>query len=237
MELKIGETKTVKLPFVLRAQDFYCEGNGLRLERNNKGFINLYANDGSRRKRFCNIPMGYAKDLKGVSYTVKAQSKSRLLFSVGNIRFVIDFAAKKVATNLIGFSIYGSKEWGDQVQMPWRGDFQPLFGLPAPAMEMDQKTAELFWQWYIVNEPSIVDIASKSRKDAKNVMRHVELWLYPVFPYVKNNKLKFEIACNEKSRVFTFFCGDDEQLRKDAELFGQMMPDILKKDWEFVVEE
>lgn len=235
MELKIGETKTVKLPFMLKAQDFYCEGNGLRLERSNK-CISLYANDGSRRKRFCAIPLGYAGDLKGISYTVKAQSKSRLLFCVGNVRFVVDFAAKKVATNLIGLGIYGSKEWGPNVQMPWRAEYQPLFDLPMPAMEMDKPVAELFWKWFVANEPSIVTNVSKSRKDAKNVVRHVELWLYPVFPYVKSNKLHFDLTCDEKTRVFTFSCGGDEQLLEDAAAFGEMMPEILKKDWQFVIE-
>ena len=236
MDLKIGESKTVKLPFILKAQDFYCEGNGLRLERNNKGLISLYANDGSRRKRFCTIPLGYARDLKGMSYTAKAQSKSRMLFNVGNVRFVIDFAAKKVASNLIGFSIYGSKEWGTGVQMPWRAEFQPLFGLPMPPMEMDKAAAELFWKWYLANEPSIVSMVSKSRKDAKNVIRHVELWMYPVFPYVKSNKLDFDLTCDEKQRVFTFFCGGDAQLQEDAAVFGDMMPDILKREWKFVIE-
>ena len=48
-------------------------------------------------------------------------------------------------------------------------------------MEMDKAAAELFWSWYLPNEPSIFSLVSKSRKDAKLVCRSVELWLYPVF--------------------------------------------------------
>lgn len=234
--MKVGETKTVKLPFILKAQDFLCDKNGLRLERSNGG-IYLYVNDGNRRNRFCAMPLGSAKDLKGFSYTVKAQSKTRMLFSVGSVRFVIDYVAHKVASNLIGFMVTGSKEWGDNVQMPWRAEYQTLFGLPMPPMEMDRNTAKLFWQWYVASEPSIVQLVSKNRKSAKQVCHQIELWLYPVFPYVKNGKMDFDLTCDEHERTFIFNCGDNEQLKADAEVFGDMMPDILKKDWKFVIEE
>ena len=102
MSMNIGEEKSAKLPIYLKALDFVHENNGLRLERFN-GNLNLYVNDGSRRKRFCTMFLGRAADYKGFPFHAKVQSKTKMLFWVGRIRFVIDFAAKKVATNLMGF--------------------------------------------------------------------------------------------------------------------------------------
>lgn len=236
MELKIGESKSFKLPFILKAIDILCEGNGLRLETSG-GNIYLYANNGSRRNKYCTIPLGYKRDLKGVEYTVKAQSKTRLLFSVGAVKFVIDFAAKKAATNLIGLGIYGSKEWGDNVQIPWRAEYLPLFGLPLPPMEMDRNTAGLFWQWFHANEADIVRLLNGTKKESKAVLHQIDLWLCPVFPYVKSSKIDFDLECKDSGHTFSFYHGGDEQLKEDAAAFGAMMPEGMERQWKFVVEE
>lgn len=236
MELKIGESKTFKLPFILKAVDMLCEGNGLRLERKNGNAI-LNVNNGSRRTVYAAIPLGNLKVLNEVGFTVKVQSRTRMLFSVGNVRFVIDYAAKKASTNLIGLNIYGSKDWGENVQMPWKAEFQPLFGLPMPPEEMDQSTAKLFWQWFHRNEADIVTMVSGSKKEAKSVLRQIELWLCPVFLYVKNGRISFELDCKDSGHTFTFHHGGNEQLKEDAQLFGSMMPEGMTRQWTFVVEE
>lgn len=236
MELKIGETKSFKLPFILKAVDIACEGNGLRLERKGESAV-LNVNNCSRRTVYAAIPLGRIKDLNQVGFTVKAQSKTRMLFSVGAVRFVIDYASRKVATNLIGLQVAGSKEWGETVQMPWRAEYLPLFGLPLPPMEMDRNTAEYFWMWFREAESTITTLVGKSRKDAKRVCHQIELWLYPVFPYVKNGKMDFDLESKDYDQTFIFRCGGDEQLAADAAAFGRMMPEGLQKTWKFVVEE
>ena len=237
MELKIGESRTFKLPIWLKAVDIICEGNGLRLERQRGGIACLNVNNGRRSIAYAAIPLGRVKDLNEFGYTVKAQSKTRMLFSVGTVKFVIDYAAQKVSTNLLGLRILGSKEWGDHVQMPWRAEYMPLFGLPMPPAEMDQNTAALFWQWFHMNEADIVKMVNGSKKESKSIFRQIDLWLCPVFPYVKGNLIDFNLTCEESGHTFVFYHGGNEQLKEDAAAFGEMMPEGMRRQWRFVIEE
>lgn len=236
MELKIGESKTFQVPFWLKAVDVTCEKNGLRLERKNGNAL-LYVNNGSRFTTYACIPLGPIKDLNAVGFTAKVHSKSRMLFNVGAVRFVIDFAAKKVATNLIGLRAGGSKEWGDHVQAPWRAEYQTLFGLPMPALVMDEHTAKLFWQWFYVNEADIISMVTGDKKKVKSVFRQIDLWLCPVFPYVKGSQIDFDLICKEGDYTFIFRHGGHEKLMEDAPVFGALMPENMKNRWEFVIEE
>ena len=236
MSMNIGEEKAAKLPIWLKALDFVHETNGLRLERFN-GNLYLYVNNGNRRKRFATLPLGRASDFKGFPFCAKVQSKNRMLFWVGKVRFVIDFAAKKVATNLVGFQVTGSREWGDDVQMPWRAEFMPLFGDPMPPMEMDENAGKLFWQWFHLKEGSIVDLVEKGRKEAKIVYKQMDLWLVPVFPYTKPGQIGVVLNCSNDGHTFVFQCGGNEQLLMDAEKFGALMPEGLRRVWKFEVDE
>lgn len=236
MNLKVGESRTFKLGFWLKAIDISCESMSLRLERS-RGSICLYANNGSRRSYYCAMPLGGAKTLKGFEYTVKAQSKTRMLFSVGQVKFVIDFAVKKAATNLVGYQIYGSKEWGDHVQLPWKAEFLPLFGLPMPPAVMDKQIAELFWKWFWENESAIKELASGKSKEVKHLNTQLQLWLSPMFLYIKSGAIDVKLECGETENTFIFHHGGNEQLAADAELFGTMMPEALARDWDFVLEE
>lgn len=237
MELKLGESKTFKLPFWLKAVDMIHEGNGLRLERQKRGIACLNVNNGSRRIAYAAIPLGLVKDLNEVGFTVKAQSKTRMLFSVGAVKFVIDYAAKKVATNLIGLRVIGSQEWGENVQIPWRSEYQPLFGLPLPPAEMDKNTAKLFWQWFNVNEADISRMLNGSKKEVKSINHQIDLWLCPVFPYVKGSLIDFEVICKGCDNTFIFHHGGHEQLAADAQEFAAAMPENMAKRWQYIVEE
>ena len=236
MSMNIGEEKSAKLPIWLKALDFVHEGCGLRLERFN-GNLNLYVNDGSRRKRFCTMSLGRASDFKGFPFHAKVQSKTRMLFWVGKVRFVIDFAAKKVATNLMGFQVAGSKEWGEDVQMPWRAEFMPFFGDPVPPMEMDENTAKLFWQWFHLKEGSIVELMQKGRKEGKIVYKQMNLWLAPVFPFAKPGQIDVQLQCSNDGHTFVLRCGGNAQLWEDADRFAELMPEGLRRVWSFRVEE
>lgn len=237
MELKIGESKTFKLSFWLKAVDIKCGDNCMRLERQRGGIACLNINNGSRRIAYAAIPLGLIKDLNAVGFTVKAHSKTRALFSVGAVKFVIDYAAKKVSTNLIGLRIFGSKEWGENVQAPWRAEFQTLFGLPMPPAEMDRDTAKLFWQWFHANEVDIINMIKGGKKENKSINKQIELWLSPVFPYEKVANIDFDLECGEGEHTFTFHHGGNEKLMEDAPAFGGMMPENLAKRWDFVIEE
>ena len=236
MELKLGESKTFTLPFWLKAVDVIYEKHGLRLERKNGNAI-LYINDGSRFNTLAGVPLGPIKPLNEVGFTAKVHSASRMLFNVGAVRFVVDFNAKKVATNLIGLRVGGSKEWGDHVQLPWRAEFQTLFGLPMPPMEMDKATAGMFWQWFHINEADIYKMLQGSKKEAKSIYQQMTLWLMPVFPYVKGGQIDFEIKCNCGNDTFIFHHGGDEQLMADAAEFMAMMPEKMAKRWDIIIEE
>ena len=236
MNLNIGESKTFKLPFWLKAIDIACDKNGLRLERKNGNAI-LYVNNGSRFNTFAGVPLGPLKPLNEVGFTVKAHSKSRMLFNVGAVKFVVDYAARKVSTNLVGLRVGGSKEWGDHVQAPWRAEFQTLFGLPMPPMEMDKDTARLFWQWFHVNEADIVKMLCGDKKQNKSIFQQIDLWLCPVFPYAKVSEVDFDLKCKEGDNTFIFRTHGHEKLIADAQAFCNEMPDSMASRWNFVVEE
>lgn len=236
MELKIGESKIFKLPIWLKAVDVTCEKNGLRLERKSGNAV-LYVNNGSRRTAYAAIALGSLKDLNEFGFTAKAHSKTRMLFSVGSVRFVIDYAAKKVATNLIGLRAVGSKEWGDYVMNPWRAEYQTLFGLPVPPMEMDRNAAQLFWQWFHANEVGIISMRNGGKKEAKSIFQQIDLWLCPVFPYVKGSQIDFDLICKEGDNTFIFRHGGHEKLMEDAPAFGALMSENMANRWKFVIEE
>ena len=237
MVLNLGETKSFKLPLMLKAMDFIYEGNGLRLERQRGGVLCLNVNSGRRKDAFAAIPLGPAKELNAVGMNIKVHSNSRILFWVGNVRFVIDYNAKKVATNLLGLRIFGSKQWGENVQMPWRGEFQTLFGLPKPPAEMDRGTAQLFWQWFNNHEVEIIDLINGTKKEAKAVTHTITLWMAPVFPYTRANELDFELKCADGDNTFIFRHGGNQQLMAEAEEFHSLMPENMLKRWEFISQE
>lgn len=236
MKLNVGESKTVKLRIWLKAIDFDCAGNSLRLEAS-RGSMWLYANNGSRKHFYCAIYLGGSNAMRKQQYTIKAQSKSRVLFSVGQVKFVIDFAAKKAATNLVGYRIAGSKEWGENCQIPWRADFLPLFGMPMPPAEMDRSIAELFWKWFLENENAIKTQASGGRKEVKNLAAQLDLWMGPMFLYEKCDNFDIKLICGEQENRFIFNPGENEQLRADAAALGELMPPILARDWKFILED
>lgn len=236
MVLNLGETKSFKLPLMLKAIDMIYEGNGLRLERQRGGILCLNVNSGRRRDAFAAIPLGPAKELNAVGMNVKVLSKARTLFWVGNVRFVIDYSAKKVATNLLGLRIFGSKQWGEHVQMPWRGEFQTLFGLPAPASEMDRSTAQLFWQWFNNHEIEIISLINGTKKEAKAVTQQITLWIAPVFPYAKAHEIDFDLSCGDGDNTFIFRHGGNEKLLADAAEFAELMPENMAKRWKFIAQ-
>lgn len=236
MKLEIGESKVIKLPFWLKGVDVIHEKNGLSLMRQGQYAV-LNATNQYGRAVYASVPLCLVKDLNQVGLTVKVHSKTRMIANAGAVRIVVDFASKKVAVNVLGMLAQGSKEWGDHVQIPWQADYMALFGLPIPADDMDMAFAQLFWQWFHNNETDILRLLKGNSKENKTVMRQINLWLNPVFPYVKTKWLDFDIRCKEEEYLFTINCAGNERLKADVAVFGEMIPDALKGQWHLIIKE
>lgn len=236
MKLNVGESKIVKIPFWVKGVDVSCGSNCLSLDRQN-GCAYLKMGTGTPRNVCATFPLGRVKELNEHGFHVKAQSKTRMLVSVGRALFVIDYAAKKAATNVVGLRAYANGGWGDHVQSPWRAEYLPLFDQPLPPDEMDRGVAQLFWKWFANNELDIIKLLGEGKKEEKEVFRQTNLWLCPVFPYAKSSRINFDLRCREDDRTFLFFHGGSGRLMADAEEFGKMMPEHLARRWKFVIEE
>ena len=236
MVLKIGESKTVKLPFWLKGVDIFSEGYCLSLDRQGD-FAVLQVWNGKRKELLAAVMLGQVKDVNEFGLTVKIHSQSRWLASVGSMRLVIDFGAKKAATNVLGQRILGSAKWGENAQIPWRTDFLPLFGLPQPSDEMDRNTAEVFWKWFHGSETDIIRLLGGTKQESRAVFRQMNLCLCPVFPRFKGKQMNFDLRCKEEGNLFIIHCGNDELLKADAEAFADMIPEPLKEQWKVIVTE
>ena len=236
MKLNPGESTVITVPFWKKGVDVSFEGNILSIDRKN-GSAYIMVAVGKLRNTCVNIPLGPIKELNERGFNVKVQSKSRILVSVGRALFVVDYAAKKVATSVVGLRAYGVGEWGENVQAPWRSEYPPLFDLPAPADDIDLNSAKMFWYWFSVNETDIIQMLSKGKKEEKSVNYQTHLWLSPVFPYAKPNAVNFELVPNDEKHRFVFHHGGDERLLEDAPALGGLMPEDLASRWVFEIEE
>ena len=235
MNLNVGESKDFKVPFWLKGVDVACGRNFISVDRKG-GYAYLKMGTGSIRNVSATIPLGPMKDLNEHGFHVKAHSATRMLVNVGRVLFVVDYAARKVSTNVVGLRAYGGGDWGDHVQTPWRGSYMSLFGQPLPPDEMDKGLAKLFWNWFANNEVDIIRLLGEGKKEEKEVFHQTDLWLCPVFPYAKASQINFDLRCREDDRSFIFIPGT-QRLREDAEAFAALMPEMLARRWKFIIGE
>lgn len=235
MKLNLGESTVIKVPFWKKGMDVNHEGNILSIDRKH-GNAYIMVAVGKLRNTCVNIPLGPIKELNEQGFNVKIQSKSRILVSVGRALFVVDYAAKKVATSVVGLRAYGVGEWGESVQAPWRGEYPPLFDLPAPADDMDLNSAKMFWYWFNINETDIIKMLGMGKKEEKSVNHQTHLWLSPVFLYVKPNAVNFELVPGDGKHTFVFHHGGNDRLAEDAAALGGLMPEGLSDRWNFEIE-
>ena len=236
MKLNAGESTVIKVPFWKKGVDVSFEGNILSIDRRN-GNAYLIAAVGKLRNTCVNIPLGPIKELNERGFNVKIQSKSRIIMSVGRALFVVDYAAKTVATSVVGLRAFGGGEWGDNVQTPWRSEYFPLFDLPAPADDIDLNGAKMFWYWFHVNETDVIQMLDKGKKEEKSVNFQTHLWLSPVFPYAKPSDVNFELVVGDDKHSFIFHHNGDERLMEDAAALGGLMPEDLASRWNFEIAE
>lgn len=236
MKLNLGESTVITVPFWKKGVDVSYEGNIVSIDRKRDNAYLMVA-VGKLRNTCVNIPLGPIKELNERGFNVKIQSKTRIIVSVGKAMFVVDYAAKKVATSVVGLRAYGVGEWGDYVQAPWRGDYPALFGLPAEEDDMNLNNAKMFWYWFRVNETDIIKMLNMGKKEEKSVYFQTHLWLSPVFPYVKPSAIQFDLRLSDEKHALVFHHGGDEQLLEDAPALGGMMPEELVSRWTFEIEE
>ena len=236
MKLNLGESTVIKVPFWKKGVDVSYEQNILSIDRKqDRAYIMVAV--GKLRNTCVKIPLGPIKELNDRGFQVKIQSKTRIIVSVGNALFVVDYAAKKVATSVVGLRAFGVGEWGEHVQAPWRGEYPALFDLPMAVDDINLNNAKLFWHWFHVNETDIVQMLGKGKKEEKSVNYQTHLWLSPVFPYVKPNAVNFELALGNDKHTFVFHHGNDADLMEDAPVLGGLMPEGLADRWDFEIVE
>ena len=236
MKLTTGNVESVKFGLFKNRFLFEADQRGFVLEKDD-GAVCLYATDASHESIYCAIPMGPYKNLKYFQFYLFCPDDQKLLCAVGRALFVVDYAAKKIATSVVGLRAFGNGEWGENVQMPWRGDYPALFDQPANTDDMDLNFAKLFWHWFSVNETDIVKMLGMGKKEEKSVYYQTHLWLCPAFPYVKPNAIRFELEPSDEKHRFVFHHGGNEALMDDAPAMGGLMPEGLADRWDFEIEE
>ena len=98
--------------------------------------------------------------------------------------------------------------------------------------EMNIKAAEEFWAWFSENEEWII---STYKTNGMKVIYAVDEKIKPVFPYFKK-ELEFQLGFNDGKGDFFFFHLGNKNLFKDGKTFGDMMPEELKKRWNYILE-
>ena len=78
----------------------------------------VYGTDETHQGILCAVPLCHPKFLKGAEYTVEFCENEKAKVSVGDLKIVIDYMAKKCANNK-SFRCFGSESWGQDIQIDW----------------------------------------------------------------------------------------------------------------------
>lgn len=106
-----------------------------------------------------------------------------------------------------------------------------MFGLFAKK-ELNVAAAKAFWDWFAAKEEWII---ANINTNGMAVVWAVDAEIKPVFPYFKK-ELEFQLGFNDGKGEFFFFHFGHKSLQKDAETFGNMMPDDLATRWTYITE-
>lgn len=235
MELDIGKAFQVRFGF-MRKNTYMFENppHGVVLEHE-EGQVDLYVTNAAHNEIYCVLCLGSDRELKKFCYTVASYNGDIMLVDMGKYGLVVDFARKKVASNLPSFSVLRSG-WGEDVMESWRSAHDQMFGFESGAREMDRKAAEDFWAWFAENEPEIARQIAAGGDAAREMIGHIDGRLTPVFPYEKPQNIEFQLGCNGDSKEFFLYHFNDEQMVRDTAALGEMMPESVKEQWTFITE-
>lgn len=98
--------------------------------------------------------------------------------------------------------------------------------------EMDINAAKNFWEWFSVNEEWIINNVNTNGMD---VVWAIDAQIKPVFPYFKK-ELEFQLGFNDGIGEFFFFHFNNKNLKNDAEIFKNMIPEKLAETWNVILE-
>ena len=99
--------------------------------------------------------------------------------------------------------------------------------------EMDIIAAKKFWEWFLNNEEWIKNNINTNGMD---VVCAVDEQIKPIFPYFKG-ELEFQLGYNNGTGEFFFFHLNDKNLMRVSEVFKNMIPEKLSKNWTIIIEE
>lgn len=118
------EKTTFECQFTLlgkKVQMFHAGDMGIVIEKE-PDVVCVYATDAVNSHILCAVPLGSPKALKGTTYRIAFFGDGVATVSVGSGILYFDFGAKKFAGNL-PFHAFGSEDWGQDVSMPWQGEY------------------------------------------------------------------------------------------------------------------
>lgn len=102
--------------FGKKVRMFAENGMGIVIEKE-PDVICVYGTTENHEDILCAVPLRHPKALKGAEYSVEfSQSTARI--TVGDLKLLIDFEARKCANNK-NLPSYGSDAWGQDVSAPW----------------------------------------------------------------------------------------------------------------------
>ena len=98
--------------------------------------------------------------------------------------------------------------------------------------EIDIDAAKKFWTWFSDKEEWIKNNVNTNGMD---VIWAIDEQIKPVFPYFKK-ELEFQLGYNDGIGEFFFFHFNDKNLKRDAEVFKNMIPEKLSGTWTVILD-
>ena len=126
MQLELKKWEKAKFYFLVKVFMYEYGDNGIVMEKEN-GQITLYATNGAHNTIYCTIPMGSTKELWGQTYVICAPDNDHILVDAGPIKVIINYTEQVATIRKEDCEIFGSKAWGEDVQVEWDEDFEAYF--------------------------------------------------------------------------------------------------------------
>lgn len=246
MILEVGKAGKARfIRFIKKTNIFECGPNGMVLERENN-VITLYVTNARCSEIYCVIPLGGNEILKKNKFMGVAYSPEIMLLYGGDIMVMVDFGARKVSVNKPGIKATGKRDWGEDVQIPWKPQYNAMFGLAAGTEVLESGEPEKvqpdcgdqaqFWAWFAEHEEEIVDKTIASGEEAEMMNARIRVQLAVAFPYEKPGSIEFQLGGDGEKNEFAVFHFNRERMKRDAEELGRLMPEALKERWTYHTE-
>ncbi len=234
MILHVGKIYKSRFSLFKKTYIFECGDHAMVLERE-KGQVTLYATNAACSEIYCEVPLGkpaiWSKQFIAISY-----SQDKMLIDGQGLLIVVDFLARKVAVNQPHIKAIGKAAWGDDVQLPWEGAFNGMFGLEGGSVEMDVEAAGDFWSWFGDNQEQILEQIAEGGSAAAEMNVQISKYLGRVFPYEKETDIEFQVGSSQGSNALFVYHFNRMQLKADTEKLGTMMPVALRDTWKYITE-